>query len=187
MITYTGESVWPKGSEHGDTGVPSLYSIGVGLGRMPRFAGQTKILYSVLQHSFVVADLVMPEHRIYALLHDAPEAIVGDVPTAWKTSAAKAHEEDLLKRISESLGIAWPWPRQAIIDVGYADRLALAAEAHVLGHAEAEKWWPFGSVDLRAYDLTKSYALRLSDDLFPADADGREYTENVNKCLSEAT
>lgn len=156
MITLTGESIWPRGSEHGDDGVPSLMSIGAGLGRMPRFAGQTQRLYSVLAHTFVVAELVAHEHRAFALLHDAPEAIVGDVPTTWKTDDARAHEADLLERITLDLDLPWPWPDDAQAAVKLADAAALAAEAHVLGHAEAAKWWP--DVDDDARRLTERFA-----------------------------
>jgi hypothetical protein len=54
MITYTGDSIWPRGSEHDKGEAPSLYSIGVGLGRTARFAGQTKLFYTVLMHTFQV-------------------------------------------------------------------------------------------------------------------------------------
>lgn len=141
MMTITGDIVFPKGSERGGDGVPSLYSIGTGLGRMPRFAGQTPIYYPVLCHVLTVADLVPPQFRIYALLHDAAEALVGDVPTPWKTDAARAAEDDILERLTVSLGLSWPWPEDAHKAVKEADALALAAEAHVLGHPAASEWW----------------------------------------------
>lgn len=157
MITITGESIWPKGNEHGDTGVPSLYSIGVGLGRTVRFSGQTRLFYTVLQHTLVVAELLPIEFRIHGLLHDAPEAIVGDVPTTWKTDAARDCEDDLQLRIYESLGLKLP--SVTVYDLLHeADADALAAEAHVLGHAEAGKWWPWDEVNTKAYELTTARA-----------------------------
>lgn len=142
MITYTGQSVWPTGSEHDTGGVPLFFDIGVGLGRMPRFAGQVRQFYPVLAHTFTVADLVESDHRAFALLHDAPEAIVGDVPTTWKTDAARAAEADLLERMTRSAGLEWPWPEAAQADVKRADAIVLAAEAHALQHREADIWWP---------------------------------------------
>lgn len=136
MITYTGRSVFPE-----NDGAPSLDDIAVGLGRTARFAGQTKHWYPVLAHTIVVSRLVRPKNRIHALLHDAPEAVVGDVPTPWKTDGARAHEEELLHRIYDELGIDLP-RRGAQNDVKRADRMALAAEAHVLGHAAAQRYWP---------------------------------------------
>lgn len=134
MITHSGASVWPD-----NDGVPTLRDIGRGLGRTARFAGQTEHYYTVLAHTFVVTELVKPENRIHALLHDAPEAIVGDVPTTWKTGAARDLEQQLLERIYLMLGLGAP-SKDAQADVVRADHLALVAEAHVLGHAQPG-WW----------------------------------------------
>lgn len=158
MITYSGKPIWPTGHQH-DTGEsPLFFDIGVGLGRMPRFAGQVAHFYPVLAHTFTVADLVDLDFRAYALLHDAPEAIVGDVPTTWKTDAARAAEADLLERISRSAGLPWPWPDEAVAAVKRADAACLAAEAHALQHREAEIWWPKASWDddtHEAFDATR--------------------------------
>jgi hypothetical protein len=135
--------VWPRDSEHYTPGsAPTLDDIAIGLSRMPRFAGQTKQFYTVLLHTFVVSELVEGEARTYALLHDAPEALVADVPTPWKTDAAKGHEEDLIARICAANGVVWPAPPNLWEEVMWADAIALAAEAHVLGHVEAETFWP---------------------------------------------
>jgi hypothetical protein len=142
MITISGASVWPTGHEHYMDEAPTMYDIGVGLGRMPRFAGQVGWFYPVLSHTLTVADLLPEEHRLYGLLHDAQESILGDVPTTWKTDAARSMEEDLLERITLSIGIDWPWPDNAREAVKRADAAALAGEAHALGHVEAERWWP---------------------------------------------
>lgn len=145
MITWSGECVYPS------HGVPRLESVGVGLGRMPRFAGQTRDWYPVLAHTLVVASLV-PEHaRIYALLHDAPEAIVADVPTPWKTDAARRHEEILLERLYGSLDLPNPTRLQADA-VKAADQRALVAEAHTIGHPTA---WLFGEPDSEAATATQ--------------------------------
>lgn len=148
MITQSGRDVWPE------FGAPSLDDIAIGLGRICRFAGQTKHWYSVLDHTFVVVDLVAPEYRIHALLHDAPEAVVSDVPSTWKSRAAERNEKLLLERIYREHDLAWPSfaARKA---VKAADLLALAAEAHVLGHSAAEKYWPTADVDERAIIATK--------------------------------
>lgn len=62
----------------------SLDDIARGLSRAPRYAGQTEKSFTVIQHSLLVAHLAPPEHRLHALLHDAPEAYLCDVPSPAK-------------------------------------------------------------------------------------------------------
>lgn len=51
------------------------------LGALCRYAGATPDHYSVARHSLVVAALTPddPEHKMAALLHDAHEALTGDI------------------------------------------------------------------------------------------------------------
>jgi len=124
--------VWPY--EGG--GCPSIFDIGTGLSRTPRFAGQTKIWYPVLAHVMTVADL-LPDHlKIYGLLHDAGEAVVGDQVSTWKNDATSRDEDVILFRVSQMLGIEYPWGDEIWRQVKIADRMALRAEASILGHAE---------------------------------------------------
>ena len=146
MITYSNRAVFPAG-----TGAPSLEDIAVGLGRIPRFAGQTRDWYPVLGHILVVSRIIDPKYALHGLLHDATEAVVSDVPTPWKTVAAKRREQMLLKRIYKSLDLEMP-DAEAQEAVANADRTALAAEAHVLGHAAASHIWPV--YDMDAYSQT---------------------------------
>lgn len=155
MICYLGEEVWPD-----DQGSPSLYSIGVALGRIPRFCGHTREYYPVLAHVLTVAAIMPPEYALFGLLHDAPEACVSDVPTPWKTAAAKAQEAILIERIYKAQGLTWPLSEEAQEAVDKADRICLYAEAHAIGHpAASPDWkgragvWP-DEYDQDAYDLT---------------------------------
>lgn len=62
----------------------NLDDIAAGLSAQPRYTGQTIRPYNVLQHSLLVAELAAPENRLHALLHDAPEAYLCDVPSPAK-------------------------------------------------------------------------------------------------------
>ena len=177
MIAHLGESVWP------DFGVPTIRSIGIQLGRIPRFCGATREWYPVLSHVIVVAQLLPAHLRIHGLLHDAPEAIVSDVPSTWKTQASRLHEETLLDRIYDELGIT---------HIGYddsatlkhADITALAAEAHVLGHPAADEYWPHP--DLTAMRLTEKRLALGSSTIDPKIA-GPLYVECVDTALRFAS
>lgn len=61
-----------------------LDDIAHALGAICRFTGQTSAFYSVAQHSLMVASLVPHELRLRALLHDATEAYLQDLPTPVK-------------------------------------------------------------------------------------------------------
>lgn len=54
------------------------------LGAICRFSGQTRAFYSVAEHSLLVASMVPPECRRRALLHDATEAYLQDLPAPVK-------------------------------------------------------------------------------------------------------
>lgn len=173
MIAYDGSDVWPS------HGAPTLREIGVGLGRMPRFAGQTREWYPVLSHSLVVAVLLPPELRVYGLLHDAHEAILGDMPTTWKTPERSSKEDLLQARIYERLGIASPnaSASEALHD---ADKEALAAEAHVLGHAEAELYWPEHDP---AIELRVRYQLDVCRSYLHAETAAGKMTRAFDACI----
>lgn len=149
MITHSGAKVFPTWDDRHTGDIPSLADIARGLSRQSRWCGQPDTFFSVLAHTFVVASIMPPEHRIHGLLHDAPEAIVSDVPTPWKHDATKADEAWLTARIYEAHAIDLP-EGEALEALHAADYAALRAEAHVLGHAAAEEYWPMDEWDTLA-------------------------------------
>lgn len=162
MITRTGERVFTDNNVG-----PSMESVAVALSRIPRFCGHTQYWYSVFSHTMVVTKLMAKKHAIHGLLHDAPEAIVSDVPTPWKTVAAKKREKVLLRRIYRDLGLALP-DEMSQMAVDVADKAALAAEAHVIGHPAAEEFWP--NPDPKAVRFTEEELDMTSDYLADPDA-----------------
>lgn len=147
MIAHDGSGVWPE------RGAPTLREIGIGLGRQPRFAGQTPIYYTVLAHSLAVASITPLRHRPYALLHDAHEAVLSDTVTTWKTDERRVIENMLQARIHASLGLTEP--NEFTTDaVKVADLACLAAEAHILGHPKAEEYWPADEIAPEAHIAT---------------------------------
>lgn len=168
MICYNGEAVWPEGE-----GYPELYSIGVALGRIPRFCGHTKHWYPVLGHVLAVAEILPKKAALQGLLHDAPEACMSDVPTPWKTQAARRREYMLLRRIYKGNGLDWPISEDVQELVDDADATMLAAEAHVIGHPKADIWTP--PLDEHAAIVEKYLA--VSHTFLNADVSGPIYEE----------
>lgn len=116
LLTHDGRQLTSDG------GHPSLMDIAIGISRQPRFGGQTGRWWSVIGHSLFCDELVQrvlahPERvpptrverddyirrcRLAVLLHDAHEALTGDVPTPLKTPDFKAVQEDLDRRIFDA-------------------------------------------------------------------------------------
>ena len=97
-----------------------------------RFNGHIKRFYSVLQHSLLVASLVPEGCRKEALLHDAAEAYIGDIPSPLKRAypdLIKA-EKKIVEVINNKFGLK---TNKATLDaVHKADLEALCIEAHEL-------------------------------------------------------
>lgn len=123
-----------------------------------RFGGQCRRFYSVAEHSLLVHDLVVHEGgdenlRLGALLHDAAEAYLGDVPTPLKLALRYAGgDEDayaiLTRRMEDAIATRFDInpsiPRHPMIK--YADLWALRIEAAHLMASRGEGWgcWPEG-------------------------------------------
>jgi hypothetical protein len=133
--TYAGHAVNPLDP---DPATIDTVDIVHALSRICRFTGHTRHYYSVAAHSLTVASLVEPEHRLWALLHDASEAYLCDLARPLKRvmpDYARA-EERLLRVIVEKFGLGWPMPEA----VRQADDLALVAEAREFMPCNEPPW-----------------------------------------------
>ena len=97
---------------------------------VPRFSGHTRRFYSVAMHSYNVAQLVPDHLKFEAIMHDATEAYLMDMPTPYKALLPdyRAAEENLW------LGIAAKFDLPEVLDplVKQADRVALITERNYL-------------------------------------------------------
>lgn len=96
-----------------------IEDIAHGLSHTARFAGQLPCFYSVAQHSVLVANKVPPELKLAALLHDASEAYMGDMPSPFKSLMPEfqAIEARVMEVIASKFGFKYPLERS----VKYAD------------------------------------------------------------------
>jgi hypothetical protein len=110
-----------------------------------RFGGHSRVFYSVAQHSVIVSRLVEErggdvEDAFAALMHDATEAYLGDMPHPLKHrsplgAAFKEAEAHLERAIRDRFDIKPDVPK-----INPADRALLASERRAFS---AESWhWP---------------------------------------------
>lgn len=115
-----------------------------------RYVRHTNRNWSVAIHSVAVALTIEkmgghPDEVAAGLLHDAHEAIVGDIPTpvAWHVGYEKVKElkQEVQNAIHFALDIApsyWPQNHKSIIDI--ADRAALHVERQMFMVPERQQW-----------------------------------------------
>src|SRR6195952_3361668 len=135
-----------------------IADIAHGLARVARWNGQTRgaHAFSVAQHSVLVERLVTElsprlsrEARLMALLHDAPEYVVGDLISPFKAAVGfnyKALEENLQMAIHLRFGLPADVPLALKTLFKRADHLSAFHEATQLaGFEDAEARRLFGS------------------------------------------
>lgn len=118
----------------------TMYEVAYALSNLCRFNGHCRGFYSVAQHSVMVSELVHPEFALQGLLHDAVEAVVGDMTSPLKRLIPGYREIENLcaKVILEGFGVP------AVLDpsVCYADLVALATEKRdLMPHCDPEMDW----------------------------------------------
>jgi hypothetical protein len=154
--TYTGRIVYPLDPRPEDI---DIRDIAHALSHQCRFGGHSRFHYSVAQHSLAVHELIhcyegneppddLPEdtddiwvsYELTALLHDASEAYLIDVPRPLKPSLPeyKTAEEAWEKAIAERYKLIYPMPKT----VKWADNAVLAAERDALFGVQAQPWAP---------------------------------------------
>jgi uncharacterized protein len=149
-----------------------IEDIAHGLARVARWNGQTSgdCAFSVAQHCVMVeeiAAMVEPEldrmWRLAALLHDAPEYVIGDMISPFKAALGldyRAFENRLLRAIHVRFSLPPEVPEPTARILKRADKAAAFLEATQLAgfsHEEAERF--FGRLPnlarRRASSLTK--------------------------------
>lgn len=103
-----------------------INDIATALSRECRYAGHASHFYSVAQHAVLCSRIVSPEFAIEALLHDAAEAYVKDIPTPLKRMLPdyKVIEE----RFDLAIRVHFGLPEVPSHGIKEADNILLATE-----------------------------------------------------------
>jgi len=137
-----------------------------GLARVARWNGQTKgpEIFSVAQHSllvealFAARDAPSPQARLAALLHDAPEYVIGDMISPFKAAVGgdyKRVEARLMRAVLIRFGLSAERSEDLERRIKIADRASAYLEATALaGFSIAEARKLFGEPDLPIRDFT---------------------------------
>ena len=123
LITHTGQVIDLSNPQPQDI---HLEDIAHGLAHVCRFSGQCKEFYSVAEHSVITSTYVSGSNAAWALLHDASEAYLGDVPSPAKALCPcyQALEDKLMAAVAVRFGLPPVMPE----GVHLADRRALLFE-----------------------------------------------------------
>ncbi|WP_420547062.1 hypothetical protein [Curvivirga sp.] len=166
-----------------------IEDIAHGLARVARWNGQTEGAYafSVAQHSIVVEDFVgrlkpdLPiKWRLVSLLHDAPEYVVGDMISPFK-SAIGINYRDLEHRLQTAIHIRFGLPPKIPESIEKlikrADRASAYFEAIQLAGfttSEANKLW-------RKPKIIDDYKINLQSPKQAKDAFIKRFEELLDK------
>ncbi|WP_375641516.1 MULTISPECIES: YfbR-like 5'-deoxynucleotidase [unclassified Bartonella] len=164
-----------------------IEDIAHGLSRVARWNGQTRgeHAYSVAQHSLLVEQIfqkLFPQSGsnecLYALLHDAPEYVIGDMISPFKAVIGKQYES-IEKGIQDAIHMRFSLPvdlsQKLLKKIKQADRIAAYYEAITLaGFNTGEALRYFGSpnnilpddLDLSSYStqqIENAFLTRFND------------------------
>jgi 5'-deoxynucleotidase YfbR-like HD superfamily hydrolase len=164
-----------------------------GLARVARWNGQTEgaYIYSVAQHSLLVETIARERarldrrERLAALLHDAPEYVIGDMISPFKAvigDAYKAVEARLLAAIHVRFGLPAALPAELIALIKAADRAAAYLEAtRLAGFERAEALRFFGRPPRRTAAIERDYLTP-----WPAEVAQARYLERFERLTAES-
>ena len=131
-----------------------------GLAFVARWNGQTKgdYAYSVAEHSLLVTDIFTAQNpnapvkwQLAALLHDAPEYVIGDMISPVKAAVGPSYGE-LDDRLTAAIHIRFGLPAQIPVtikkQIKAADKISAWLEAvQIAGFTAAEADRFFGKID----------------------------------------
>jgi hypothetical protein len=111
MQTYTGRAFYPLAPQPDDI---DPADIAHALAMLCRYGGHVTHFYSVAEHCVLMSQAVAPENALWALLHDATEAYMGDMirPLKHAMPAYRQAEDRLMATICDRFGLGHDCPAE---------------------------------------------------------------------------
>ncbi len=163
MQTYTGRMFFPTDPRPEEV---TAEDIAHALSLVCRFGGHVDRFYSVAEHCWLMSFAVPPEHALWALLHDAAEAYVGDMVRPLKQQMPDYcfAEGRVLTAIMERFGMDYFERTRMPDSVREADnRILLTERAALMSAPPPAPWGQDGLVplDVAVRGVTPREAERL--------------------------
>lgn len=135
LQTYTGRAFYPLAPEVGDI---DPADIAHALSLLCRYGGHVRRFMSVAEHCVLMSYAVAPENALWALLHDATEAYMGDMirPLKLAMPAYREAEDRLMAVICDRFGLDHEFPAE----VKDADLRILRDERDALMAPPPQPW-----------------------------------------------
>ena len=143
MQTYMGIKYYPYDPRPEDF---VIGDIAHALSMTCRYNGHSQVFISVAQHSVLMSHCVKPKNALWALLHDAAEAYLGDLVRPVKHGGPpgciglgeefKALENKTLSMIAQRFDLSWPMPDE----IHEADNRMLVTESRDIMGGQIEPW-----------------------------------------------
>lgn len=136
MHTFTGKKFYPMAPRAEDI---CIEDIAHSLSLQCRYNGHVISYYSVAEHCVLMSYAVSPENALWALLHDATEAYVGDMirPLKKFMPAYVVAEDNVMAAICERFGVTQLTMPDEVRD---ADNRILLTEKNALLVKTGHKW-----------------------------------------------
>ena len=116
----------------------TIQDIAAALSRECRFGGHCREFYSVAQHSVLAARIVAHPYKLDALLHDAAEAYLKDIPSPLKMLLPDYKRIE--SRVDAVIRAKYKLPEKMTAPVRLADRIMLATERRDLMPPDGSRW-----------------------------------------------
>lgn len=138
--TFTGRRFYPLAPNPNDI---DILDIAHALSMLCRFGGHVHDFYSVAEHCVLMSEVVSPENALWALMHDAAEAYIVDVPRPVKRQLVgyRDIERHLLTAIAMRFGLTADFDGSLYpTEVADVDTRILLNERNILMPNTVHEW-----------------------------------------------